>query len=199
MTVIHLCLIGHTFQVQNCYAAMCAFAMLPRVGLALTTQNLIDAQQHLYSLTATHPRFGISTIKTDITEKGIAITHTHLSLFSDRSDRKLLCEIKTKSISMAPGMSKTVRKSRISKRRMMKIPVFDQFEFANPLDIGTLLGPSSVFLSDLQGINEGNIISIYAKGLVVRENAFAAHPWYSGTGDHINSTHDCDISVQFVH
>ncbi len=70
----------------------------------------------------------------------------------------------------------------------------DQFDFASPADVGSEgIGPS--FVSPLA---DGGKVHVH--GLMTLENAFPpAHPFMSGSGDHVNSTHLAEAAHQFLH
>lgn len=157
-----------------------------------------ESRQHLYSLAATHPRFGRISWTTTQHGNGKQNVEALLCLFNNRSDRTLLFQVQWQSLNMLGSTaSHSMEQRRAATQKMMQIPKsIDQFDFALPSDVGVCHGPSSVFLSDLHGLNEG---SPFSKGRFTRESGFDAHPFHGGTGDHINTIHDHDICLQFVH
>merc|ERR1712087_846296 len=106
----------------------------------------------------------------------------------------LECRVEASTVDKDSRSFKTAQSKRAQSRRRLPIGQ-NQFEFAQPFNVGSYLGPIGVFLSDLRSDNT----EVFAKGLINRENGIDAHPWYSGTGDHINTTHIADIGIQFVH
>ena len=160
---------------------------------------LTQWEYRLYSLAASHPRFG--TIQLKILENSNAPKQDKtyiewtLCFFNDRLKRKLLSKMKMINIVMASHKLKSVQQRRIEIRKTMKTPSVKQFAFAaRPSDVGQT-DKAAVFLSDL--MLGGDVVS--ATGLVSGENGFDSHPFITGSGDHINSCHVMNIVSQFVH
>ena len=160
---------------------------------------LTQWEYRLYSLAASHPRFG--TIQIKILENSNAPKHDKtyiewtLCFFNNRSERKLLSKMKMINIVMALHKLKSVQQRRIEIRKTMETPSVKHFAFADrPSDVGQT-DKAAVFLSDL--ILGGDVIS--AAGLVSGENGFDSHPFITGSGDHTNSCHAMNIVSQFVH
>ena len=131
----------------------------------------------MYSLAASHPRFG--TIQLKILENSNASKQDKtciegtLCFFNERSERKLLSKMKMINIVMASDKLKTVQWKRIEIRKTMETPSVKHFAFADrPSDVGQT-DKAAVFLSDL--MLGGDVVS--ATGLVSGKNGFDSHPF----------------------
>ena len=157
---------------------------------------LLRMRYRLYSLSASHPRFGtIECTILDSKKEDKSYIEWTICLFRSQSERTLLSKLTLMNIVMAADKLKAVQRKRTAIRAVMETPLAKDFEFAAPADVGQL-SPDAVFLGNLWSVG-GDGIS--AKGLISGENGFDAHPWITGSGDHINSCHAVAVCSQFVH
>lgn len=79
-----------------------------------------------------------------------------------------------------------------ARRDVLALPAPAGFEFAAPRSVGVET-PVEALVSPLR--EEAGGLSVDA--LVTRENGFRpAHPYHDGSGDHVNSSHQCDAAQQ---
>ncbi len=82
-----------------------------------------------------------------------------------------------------------------SKNKIMALPAPDDFAFAEPAAVGVKT-QNEVFVAPLAEDDAG----VYADALLTSETAFLpAHPFHGGSGDHVNSSHLCDVVQQTAH
>lgn len=80
-----------------------------------------------------------------------------------------------------------------AKQKMVAPPTIDEFQYAPAAAVGVAMQSRS-FLSPMIDHNTPS-----AQALITKENGFPpAHPFLSGSGDHVNSTHLADVARQFA-
>ena len=115
---------------------------------------------------------------------------------NNSSKRQLICSYQCEGLILTEAEAQGGAKARKANRikvlsKSMKV---SEFPFASPWNVGEFAA-KCVFLSNLKQMNG----SLRANGLFRLENGFDAHPWSSGTGDHINGAHSMAIFKQFVY
>ena len=82
-----------------------------------------------------------------------------------------------------------------AKEKIMALPAPDNFSFADAASVGVMT-QDEVFVSPLSEDERGP----YAEALLTAQSAFRpAHPFHGGSGDHVNSSHLCDVVQQTAH
>lgn len=82
-----------------------------------------------------------------------------------------------------------------AKAKIMALPAPDNFAFAEAATVGVKT-QGEVFVAPLTEDNTG----VYADALLTAQSAFRpVHPFHGGSGDHVNSSHLCDVVQQTAH
>ena len=82
-----------------------------------------------------------------------------------------------------------------NRAQIMALPVPQDFKFATPQEAGVATA-AECFVSPVHKDATGT----YIDALVTTKSGFApAHPYHDGSGDHVNSSHMCDVAQQAAH
>ncbi len=82
-----------------------------------------------------------------------------------------------------------------AKEKIMALPAPESFSFTDPAAVGVKT-QAEVFVTALAEDEDGP----YADALMTAESAFRpVHPFHGGSGDHVNSSHLCDVVQQTAH
>ena len=164
---------------------------------------LLSCSFKLHMIQASHPTYIESKCfverKESKSRPGLIRSYTiqDCKLYDNNSwNRKLICNYKFKGILLTQAEAQGIANARKPKKVIIlsRSMAVSEFPFASPWNVGESAA-KCVFLSNLEQVNG----SLSANGLIRLENGFDAHPWSSGSGDHINSRQSLLSFMQFIH